>query len=127
MKMLEADLSAGKGVLWLKSPHPAPDGTLFVARYMGQGRADFQPGADLFVHLVFGPSGDRCGARVRAGRGAGCGRVRCNLHQARGPARAAARACAATYTTGTPPPWCHRKRPCTRGAPRWLTPPAAGA
>lgn len=57
---MEADLSAGKGVLWLKSPQPSrDDGTLFVARYMGQGKADFEPGADLFVHLVYGPSGDR--------------------------------------------------------------------
>jgi hypothetical protein len=60
MKLLEADLSAGKGVLWRRSPQPAhTDGTLFVARYMGQGKADFEPGADLFVHLVYGPSGDR--------------------------------------------------------------------
>jgi len=73
MKMLEADLSAGKGVLWLKSPQPAPDGALFVARYMGQGKADFQPGADLFVHVVFGPSGDRCGGGQRAGWGSPCG------------------------------------------------------
>jgi len=70
--MLEADLSAGKGVLWLKSPQPAPDGTLFLARYMGQGKADFQPGADIFVHVVFGPSGDR----FRSARRARAGRVR---------------------------------------------------
>ena len=60
MKMLEVDLSAGKGSLWLKTPKPALDGTLFVSRYMGRGRADFQPGADLFVHVVYGMSGDRC-------------------------------------------------------------------
>lgn len=58
--MLEADLSSGKGQLWLKSPKPAKDGTLFVARYMGQGKAAFELGADLFVHIVYGPSGDRC-------------------------------------------------------------------
>ena len=59
--MLEADLSAGKGVLWLKSPQPDRDGTLVIARYMGQGKADFAAGADLFVHVVYGPGGDRCG------------------------------------------------------------------
>ena len=56
--MLEADLSSGKGVLWLKSPSPASDGTLFLARYrMGQGKTEL--GADLFVHVVYGSSGDR--------------------------------------------------------------------
>ena len=66
-RLLEADLSVGKGVLWLKSPQPSSkDGTLFVARYMGQGKAGFEPGADLFVHLVYGPCGDRsCAIQLR--------------------------------------------------------------
>jgi len=56
---MEADLSAGRGVLWIKSPNSSRDGKIFVARYMAQGKPDFAPGADLFVHIVYGPSGDR--------------------------------------------------------------------
>jgi hypothetical protein len=58
--MFEVDLSAGKGLLWLRTPKPKEDGTLFSARRIGpDSEAIAARRSDMFSHVAYGPSGDR--------------------------------------------------------------------
>lgn len=60
MALFAADLSAGKGLLWLKAPKPREDGTLVSARRLGpESEAVPARRADMFSHVAYGHSADR--------------------------------------------------------------------